>query len=194
MNPQWVCQKKYIFVKTFYWKWKKEIPVMTMQRVMFKTLISQHYSCLRHFDMEKSFSRWLWELCGLSLIRNPCGTVRFHFLILPSFIFLSVFLAFCFNPTCFSCCFTLSPILMSSNYIKKQHKKILFFRLVLPNISAVFMLIFPDSRHAMSTTQTFYLSQMFPSDEVTKASNTESVPPEWGPTPNIIVYASPFPC
>lgn len=60
--------------------------------------------------------------------------------------------------------------------------------------NAVILLICQDSGPAISTTQKFYSSQMLPSDDVTKAANTESVSPEWGPTPNIIVYASPFPC
>lgn len=60
--------------------------------------------------------------------------------------------------------------------------------------NAVILLICQDSGPAIFTTQKFYLPQMFPCDDVTKASSAESVPPEWGPTPNIIVYASPFPC
>lgn len=130
VNSQWVCRKKIYLWQTFYWTWKPASlgflcdGVRTPQRVTLhlKTLISQRYTCLRHFNMEKSFFKWLWELCGLSLIRKPCGTVWFHFLHLPSFMFLSGFLAFFFKPTCFSFCFTLFPLWMSSNYniVKKK--------------------------------------------------------------------------
>lgn len=59
--------------------------------------------------------------------------------------------------------------------------------------NTVILLICQDGGPAISATQKFYSSQMFRSDDVTKAFRAESVPPEWGPTPNIIVHASPFP-
>lgn len=71
-------------------------------------------------------------------------------------------------------------------YIKKNFLPIIASQMFLVN--AVILLICQSSGPAISTTQRFY------SDDVTKASNTESVPPEWRPTPHIIVYASPFPC
>lgn len=99
VNSQWVCQKKKIFLwKRFTGNYiKKRIPMMVLWQckelcVNFK--ISQHYTCRRHFRHGKRFFKWLWELCGLSLIRNPCGTKLFHSQHLPSFIFVSVCFAF----------------------------------------------------------------------------------------------------
>lgn len=79
----------------------------------------------------------------------------------------------------------------------QQHRKVIFLQIIASQmflVNAVILLICQSSGPAISTTQRFYSAQMFPSDDVAKASNTESVPPEWRPTPHIIVYASPFPC
>lgn len=153
--------------------------------------ISQHYTCRRHFRHGKRFFQWLWELCGLSLIRNPYGTMLFHSQHLPSFIFVSVCFAFhVFLSILLYFPFECLPI--TTAYKKENFLQIIASQMFLVN--AGILLICQSSGPAISTTQRFYSAQMFPSDDDTKASNTESVPPEWRPTPHIIVYASPFPC
>lgn len=159
-----------------FWRWKG-----FLKRIMWhlKILISPNYTCLGHFHMEKRFFKWLWELCGLSLIRDPCGTVQFQFLHLPSFIFL-------YKSTCFSFLFTLFPI-WSHFFLKRD----ILSSSLLPDC--------PYECSGLLICQTYFIcntkaSQILHSDDVNKVSNTESVPPEWRPTPNIIFYASPFPC
>lgn len=170
-----------------FWRYKGFLKIMMCHS---KTLISQQCTCLGYFHMEKSCLSGFGNYVAFALLQIPVepsnsNSFTFHH---SSF---SVFLVFCFV---FFPFLTLFPIWLLSKYPPRQKKN--FFPVHPSQIflmNAVVLSMCQDSRPAASDTQKLHSSQFFHSDDVNKASNTESVPPEWGPTPNIIVYASPFP-
>lgn len=167
LNSQWVCQKKKIFLwKHFTGNEKRNLSdgVMTMQRIM----------CHPKTLISQHYSCFPHGKSTLSGFENY---VAFPFLEIPVGQCDSI-----------SCTFH-----HSSCTLQDEWYMFCFLFYFISHLN-VFQLQNNNNKPNLSTAQRFSSVQMFPSDDVTKASNTESVPPEWGPTPNIIVNASPIPC
>lgn len=196
VNSQWVCQEICTFVKTFYWKFfkKRESPWWCYDNTKnyVSTLKFPNITLVGDiFDMEKGFLNGFENYVAFPLLEIPLGQCysipsTFHHSSLSLFVLHFMF----FFP--FDFLFHLN-VFQLQQYIKKEN----FLQIIASQmflVNAGILWICQSSGPAISTTQRFYSAQMFPSDDDTKASNTESVPPEWRPTPHIIVYASPFPC